>query len=88
MRKRNHFRCSILSAQVTLEFIFCFLVVLLIFYSCVRALQWFGQAIVAPHHEHRKMHQTAPLTQQMETPSDHYPRIRLIYDDEFLPTRY
>lgn len=29
-------------AQVTLEFTFCFLIVLLIFYGCLKAFEWVG----------------------------------------------
>ncbi|MFA6379298.1 MAG: hypothetical protein WCX16_05930 [Candidatus Omnitrophota bacterium] len=40
------------TAQATIEFAFAFIVLVLIFYGCVRALQWLGIVLLAPSTTH------------------------------------
>ncbi len=76
-------------AQVTLEFIFCFLMVLLIFYSCVKAMQWFGKATIAPHAQHRSMHQSQTNAfLQINQPADFPVPIRLMHRGNIFDTGY
>ena len=76
------------SAQVTLEFTFCFLIVLLIFYSCVKALQWYGKAIIAPHVQQFSIHEAINPKNQLRNPADTHVPIRIMYRGEFLNTGY
>jgi len=65
--------------QVTLEFVFCFLIIILIFYSCVKALQWVGITLVKTHREHTLIHQGTTATQQLNNVSDDVPTMQLMY---------
>jgi hypothetical protein len=42
------------AAQATLEFAFAFIVVVLILYSCVKALQWLGLVLGTPVQRHHQ----------------------------------
>lgn len=40
------------TAQATLEFAFAFIVLVLIFYGCVKAMQWLGIIAISPIQQH------------------------------------
>ncbi len=80
-------------AQATLEFIFCFLVLLLIFYSCVRALQWVGVALVRAVSEQDQVAQNPPndfdlnpgaIGQPLLQPSGEVPDLRLMFKGQLI----
>ncbi|MDP8265727.1 MAG: hypothetical protein P9M07_02140 [Candidatus Aceula meridiana] len=70
-------------AQVTLEFVFCFFIVMLIFYSCVKALQWLGKALIGPHYQQSRAYDSdgglREVVDQMDAPVDQYTPLRLMY---------
>jgi uncharacterized protein (UPF0333 family) len=40
------------AAQATLEFVFAFIVLVVIFYGCVKTLQWLGVVLISPVNKH------------------------------------
>ena len=58
IRNPNHKK----SAQVTAEFTFCFIMVLLLFYGCVMAFRWAGASLAA-----RRVAHDSTLTQYVPT---------------------
>ena len=79
-------------AQATLEFVFCILIVFLIFYSCVKAMQWTGKALVKPGTEHQTIWQEAmpgynSTTKQMQEILDlegDLPKADFVYRGNFM----
>ncbi|MDP8265173.1 MAG: hypothetical protein P9M12_06840 [Candidatus Aceula lacicola] len=74
-KKRNKTK-----GQATLEFAFCFLVLLLFFYSVVKAMQWIGITLVKPSKEHRQMY-----AEGMSNSPNYNPLNQLRGVDETLP---
>jgi hypothetical protein len=52
IKKEKFLRAQNLKAQATIEFAFTFIVLVFIFYSCVRVLQWMGVALVSSTSSH------------------------------------
>ena len=81
-----------IKAQATLEFVFCFIVVLLIFYSCVKAMQWVGIALVRPSIEHKMITENPPdddvwagyLSNPLKLPKDELPDLDLVFQGDVL----
>ncbi len=76
--------------QVTLEFTFCFIIVLLFFYSVVKAMQWAGISLVFPvsnyqkgiaeyHAAHTGSH-SAKVEDQLRGIDDKLPGMQLVYN--------
>ncbi len=76
--------------QVTLEFTFCFIIVLLFFYSVVKAMQWAGVSLASPTRKHQQgiaAYQTsvggsnsARAYTQLRSIDDRLPRMNLVYN--------
>jgi len=75
-------------AQATLEFAFCFIVVMLLFYSCVKAMQWVGIALVRPRIDHQEVMRNPPndvdvdwgdLMKPLDLPEGELPELDLVY---------
>ncbi|MDD3374218.1 MAG: hypothetical protein PHY73_00650 [Candidatus Omnitrophica bacterium] len=79
-------------AQATLEFVFAFIVVMLIFYSCVKALQWAGIIFVRPIVSNESVKQNPPadnaewweFKDQMTRPSEEIPQLNLIFQESLM----
>jgi hypothetical protein len=61
MKERKQQKNMIMpQAQATIEFAFAFVVAILIFYSCVRVIQWVGVALVNPGLENEASKRNSP----------------------------
>ena len=81
-----------IKAQATLEFAFCLIVVFLIFYSCIKAMQWVGIALVRPSIEHKMITKNPPnddveaefLSAPLKQSKDELPELDLVFQGNIL----
>ena len=93
MRMQKKDKKNRTKGQVTLEFTFCLFVVLLIFYSCVKTMQWLGRALAKPGIEHQAFREYDPgegvgtrtasdMGSPLEIPTGDLPPLDIIYRGE------
>lgn len=76
--------------QATLEFAFCFLVVLLIFYSIVKTMQWIGVSLSQTANQHEDMYADGSTTglrdydpmDQLKIVDEKNPKMEIVFNGE------
>ncbi len=89
MIKRKN-RNNKLKGQATLEFAFCFLVVLLIFYSIVKTMQWIGVSFSQTANQHEVMYADGSSTglhnydpmDQLDAVNEKNPQMNIVFNGE------
>ena len=91
--KKKEMQRKKMQAQAILEFVFSFVIVALIFFSCVRSMQWVGFALVRPGLEQDEVKSNpAPdnadtwgwAWNALERPSGELPDLKLVFNGELI----
>ncbi|HOD12842.1 MAG TPA: hypothetical protein PLO93_04085 [Candidatus Omnitrophota bacterium] len=91
-RKKHFFGQA---AQATLEFAFAFIILVLIFYSVVRAMQWLGIVMLSPVQQHYQgiysyqytnsaNSSSASALHQLSHGDKKYPQLKLVFPGQLL----